>query len=113
MNENHSFGEAIRKLRKDKQLPIRKIAALLDIDPSSYSKIERNERCLSRAAVSKLSKIFDVSERDLLLIFYGDKIAYELIHESDCQEILKVAEKRISYLKSTNVTQKEIQFNDR
>ena len=37
-------GEIIRHLREKKELPLRKIAALLDIDTSFYSKIERNER---------------------------------------------------------------------
>ena len=39
-----TFGEYIRKLREDKQLPLRKVAAALDIDTSILSKIERNER---------------------------------------------------------------------
>jgi transcriptional regulator with XRE-family HTH domain len=112
MIENKSFGEVIKALRKSKDMPIRKVAAFIDIDPSSYSKIERNERTISRPCISKLSELFEVPERELLLAFLSNRIAYELLGETDCNEILRVAEQRINYLKSTNVTQKEIQFND-
>ena len=39
-----TFGEYIRSLRNERGLPIRKVAAFLDIDQSSFSKIERSER---------------------------------------------------------------------
>ena len=39
-----SFGDYLRKAREDKGLPLRKVAAALDIDTSIMSKIERNER---------------------------------------------------------------------
>jgi len=38
------FGEYIPKSGEDKGLPLRKIAAALDIDTSILSKIERSER---------------------------------------------------------------------
>ena len=39
-----SFGERIRQLREEQNLPQRKVAALLDIDSSLLAKYERNER---------------------------------------------------------------------
>ena len=39
-----SFGERVRKLREQADMPLRKLAALLDIDQSTLSKIERGER---------------------------------------------------------------------
>jgi len=39
-----SFGEHIRQLRKEAELPLRKIAAQLDTAPSLLGKIERRER---------------------------------------------------------------------
>ncbi len=44
MQNKETFGELIRKLRERNGLPIRKVAAHLDIDPSTLSKIERDER---------------------------------------------------------------------
>ncbi len=39
-----TFGETVRKLREENEMPLRKLAALLDVDQSTLSKIERNER---------------------------------------------------------------------
>lgn len=44
MIQQVTFGEVIKKLREDNGLPLRKVAAHLDIDPSTLGKIERNER---------------------------------------------------------------------
>ena len=38
---NDTFGEFIRKQREKKLLPLRKVAAYLDIDTSTLSKVER------------------------------------------------------------------------
>ena len=39
-----TFGEIIREGREHEGLPLRKVAAFIDIDPSTLSKIERGER---------------------------------------------------------------------
>ena len=39
-----SLGDNIRKLREDKELPLRTVAAYLDIDQAILSKIERGQR---------------------------------------------------------------------
>lgn len=39
-----SLGETIRKRREDKELPLRTVAAYLDIDQAILSKIERVQR---------------------------------------------------------------------
>ncbi len=46
MNIKESFREYIRKLREQQGLPLRKVAAVLDIDPSTSSKIERGEKSI-------------------------------------------------------------------
>ncbi|KAI9432900.1 hypothetical protein F5148DRAFT_1154950 [Russula earlei] len=40
----NSLGDIIRKLREEKQLPLRVVAAFLDIDQAILSKIERGQR---------------------------------------------------------------------
>ena len=39
-----SLGDIIRKLRESKELPLRTVAAFLDIDQAILSKIERGHR---------------------------------------------------------------------
>ncbi|MFA4851840.1 MAG: helix-turn-helix transcriptional regulator [Bacteroidales bacterium] len=97
---NTSFGEYIRKLRIDNKLPLRKIAAELDIDTSTLSKIEKNERNASEQIIEGLSRIFDIDKADLKVRYLSDKIFYQLLNEEDGIEILKVAEQKFNYLKS-------------
>ncbi|MBI4647597.1 MAG: helix-turn-helix transcriptional regulator [Bacteroidia bacterium] len=102
-----TFGEAIRKLREEKELPLRKIAALLDIDQSLLSKIERNEKKARKEQVIQLAKIFKVNEKELLVQYYSDKVAYDLAEEKTAKEILYVAEQKIDYIRK-NKTKKTV-----
>jgi transcriptional regulator with XRE-family HTH domain len=95
-----STGELIRQLREQEELPLRKVAAQLDIDTSFLSKIERNERRATKEQIIKLTEIFKV-DKNYLLIPYLSEIIYYQIGEEDCaNEVLKVAEKKVSYQKT-------------
>ncbi|MFB9843557.1 helix-turn-helix domain-containing protein [Mucilaginibacter ginsenosidivorans] len=96
-----TFGEILRKLREDNQMPLRKLAALLDIDQSTLSKIERNERKANDDLIDKLTSIFNVSKKDLHIIFISDKVAYDLLEEEDVGDIFKVAEEKITYIRQS------------
>lgn len=102
MQKIQTFGETIRKLREDNDMPLRKLAALLDIDQSTLSKIERNERKANADIIDKLTKIFRVEKKDLQINFLSDKVAYELLEEEFGVEALQVAEEKIKYLRKTN-----------
>jgi transcriptional regulator with XRE-family HTH domain len=92
-----NFGVVIRKLREGNNMPLRKLAALLDIDQSTLSKIERNERKANKRLIKKLSRIFKVHEDELMVQFLSDKIYDELIGEDCKHEALKLAEQKLSY----------------
>ncbi len=92
-----SIGEQIRKLRENKGLPLRKIAAELDIDQSILSKIERGERKASKGQIIQIAKIFSVDEKEMLINYLSDRVLYELIDEDLAADALKVAEKKIKY----------------
>lgn len=98
-NNNTSFGEYIRHLREERKFPLRKIAFELDIDISTLSKIEKNERNANEQIIDKLSEIFNLNKSDLKIIYLSDKITYQLLKEEDGLEILKVAEEKIKYHK--------------
>lgn len=105
MKLKESFGEYIRTLRDNSGLPIRKVAAVLDIDPSTLSKIERGERTASKEMVPLIANLFNENEETLGLILMSDKVANELVQEENPNEILKVAEEKIKYLKNKNLQQ--------
>jgi HTH-type transcriptional regulator, competence development regulator len=93
-----SIGEQIRKLRENQELPLRKVAAELDIDQSVLSKIERGERKASKKQIIQIAKIFNVDERELLIAYLSDRVLFDLKDEDLATEALKVAEKKIKYM---------------
>jgi transcriptional regulator with XRE-family HTH domain len=95
-----TIGEKLRQLREETQLPLRKVAALLDIDVAILSKMERGERKLTKEVVLKLADIYKYSADDLLVLFLSEKIMYEIQDEDFGEEALKLAEKRVKYLKA-------------
>lgn len=102
MQKVETFGEMLRKLRETNEMPLRKLAALLDLDQSTLSKIERNERNANADLIEKVANIFKVSKKDLQVNFLSDKVAYELLEEEFGVEALQVAEEKIKYLRKTN-----------
>jgi HTH-type transcriptional regulator, competence development regulator len=94
-----TFGETIRRLRENNDMPLRKLAALLDIDQSTLSKIERNERNANPGLIDKLSKKLKVDKKQLQISYYSDKVAYDLVTKEDHEKILIAAEEKIKYMK--------------
>jgi len=95
----NNIGETIRNLRIDRQLPLRTVAAYLDIDQAILSRIERGKRKATREHIVKLAKYFNVPEKDLLVTWLADKVIYEVADESVAFEALKVAEEKVKYNK--------------
>jgi transcriptional regulator with XRE-family HTH domain len=92
--------EKLRQLREESELPLRKVSALLDIDVAILSKMERGERKLTKEVVLKLADIYKTNADELLVLFLSDKIMYEIQDEDLGEKALKVAEKRVKYLKA-------------
>ncbi|MFN3997371.1 helix-turn-helix domain-containing protein [Algoriphagus sp.] len=103
-----SLGETIRKLREEKDLPLRTVAAYLDIDQAILSKIERGLRRPSRDLIPKLAVYFNVPEKGLMLAFLADKVLYEVAGEEIGLEALQVAEERAAYLAFQKIDRNEI-----
>jgi HTH-type transcriptional regulator, competence development regulator len=96
-----TIGEKLRHLREDNGLPLRKVAAMLDIDVAVLSKMERGERKLSKEIVLKLANIYNYDTDELLILFLSDKIIYEIQDEDLGEKALRVAEQKVKYLKAT------------
>ncbi|GHS94537.1 transcriptional regulator [Bacteroidia bacterium] len=92
-----SLGDILRELRENKRLPLRVVAAYLDIDQAILSRIERGQRRASREHIVKLAKYFDVEENELLIAWLSDKVVYEVADELIALQALRVAEEKINY----------------
>lgn len=110
MTVKKSFGENIKRLREEHKLPLRKVASVLDLDPSTLSKIERGERTAKKEMLPLLANLFSENEKELSLILFSDKVAYQLMEEENPNEILKLAEEKIQYFKNKNTKQGSLNF---
>ena len=95
--ERISFGEYVRSLRGKANLPLRKVAAELNIDTSTLSKIEKNERNANEQIIDGISRMFKIDQSELKVRYISDKITNQLLNEEDGLEILKIVEKKIKY----------------
>ena len=94
-----SLGNTIKQLREKQLLPLRTVAAFLDIDQAVLSKIEHGHRKATREQVTKLAKYFNAGEDELIVAWLSDKLAYELQDEDLSMQALKAAEKKVDYFK--------------
>jgi len=93
--QTEKFGEYIRQLREAEEMPLRKLAAALDIDQSTLSKLERGERPVSRQMIPVIAKIFKQDEKELIVKYMSENIALQLQGEKFAADILKATEKEL------------------
>lgn len=92
-----NLGDYIRQLREQAEMPLRKLAALLDIDQSTLSKLERGERPINRQMLPIIAKTFNVDEKELVIKFMSKQVAYQLAEEKYAKDILVATEEEIKY----------------
>jgi transcriptional regulator with XRE-family HTH domain len=95
-----TIGEHLRALRVETEKSLREVASHLDIDPSLLAKIERNERQPTKQLIKAVADYFNADEKELQNEFLSDQIAYKILDEEADLAILKVAEQKVSYLKT-------------
>lgn len=104
-----NLGDIIKKLREEKKLPLRTVAAYLDIDQAILSKMERGQRKITRDHVVKLAAYFEVKEEELLVAWLSDKLVYEIADEKIALKALEAAEEKIAYQCYQKINRKEIE----
>jgi len=93
--EYREIGVYIRELREQKNMPLRKLAAELDIDTSTLSKIEKGERQANTDMLPILAKVFGLDYRQLQIKFLSDKIVSDFGKENFIADALKETIKKI------------------
>ncbi|PHS66846.1 MAG: transcriptional regulator [Flavobacterium sp.] len=95
-----SLGKVLKTAREEKKMILRKVSAAVDIDQSLISKFEKNERKPTKEQLIRFAKFYNISEKELFINWYSEKIAEELKYTQGTSEILRVAEEKINYYKS-------------
>lgn len=93
-----SLGTIIRKLREDKELPLRTVAAYINMDQAILSKIERGLRKPTKEQVLNLAAYFKVNENEFMIAWLSDKLVCELGDEEMALKALQMAEEKVNYI---------------
>jgi len=102
------FAESIKRLRKEKKVTLRVVAAFLDIDQAILSKIENGKRDANREIVSKLAEFYNVNGKDLAVSWLSDKLLNDIDNEDLALEAFKVAEEKIIYRRTPQLSKEKI-----
>jgi len=103
-----SFAGQIKRLRKEKGVPLRVVAAFLDIDQAILSKIENGKRIATREIIVKLAGYYNINEKDLTVSWLSDKLINEINNEELAIEAFRVAEEKIAYRKTPQLSKEKI-----
>ena len=107
MTFEKTFGDTVRKLREEKNLTLREVAEVLKIDTSMLGKIEKNSRKPTKQMIEKFAVFFEVSDKELMIVFLSDVVAYQVMEEIDfSNEVFKIAEEKVKYLKTKKLLDK-------
>ena len=105
-----TFGEYIHKLRTDANMTLTKLAAALDIDQSTLSKIENQKRPVPAEILPKLATMFNLDIKELEREYYSEKIADIIFSHDEPVRVLKLAEEKAIYMRRKNLKQGRINF---
>lgn len=100
-----TLGEYIHKMRTEHGLTLTKLAAALDIDQSTLSKIENHKRNVPIEVLPKLANMFKLDLKILEKEFYSEKIAEIIYLQSDASDLFILAEEKAKYLRTKNFKQ--------
>lgn len=94
------FGNKVRLLREQKGLVLRQLAAALEIDTATMSKIERGDRKAQKDHIPIIADCLEADFKELHTLWLADKV-YELVaDEEDAIAALTVAEEQVAYQKT-------------
>lgn len=105
-----TLGQYIHKLRAESSLTLTKLAAALDIDQSTLSKIENGKRNVPEEILPKLSSFFNLDLKKLEHEYLSEKIAELIYPQEETQALFEAAEEKAKYLRAMKVKQGEIKF---
>lgn len=89
------FGNKLKSLREEQQIPQRQLASILEIDTATYCKIEKGDRRAKREQVIELAETLQTDTKELLRLWSADKV-YDIIAEEDeATQILNVVAENI------------------
>lgn len=93
--KSESFGEYIRRLRQKNNLSLRLVGSEINIDQSTLSKIERNEKLAPQYIIKSLAKLYSEDYRVFQTRYLSEKIYQEIKDFDYAFEAIEITKKRL------------------
>ena len=90
------LSDRLKELRGQAKQPQRKVAAALDIDTATYSKIENGKYMPNRDFVLRLASFFGCNSEQLIKLWLADRVAEMVKGEQVAPEAMKLAVKIVN-----------------
>ena len=94
------LGEKLKELREAKGLLQRQVAVELEVDTAYISKMENNDKPVSRNNLVKLARLFDIKEEQLFTFWLAAKV-YDILKDEE------MGLKAIAIVEEELITKKE------
>jgi transcriptional regulator with XRE-family HTH domain len=94
------LGLRLKELREARGLLQREIAAKLEVDTAYISKVENDEKRLSKAHISILSKLLGVTERELINLWLADKVMSVIEEDEYAEQAILLVQEHLKKNKS-------------
>jgi len=83
------LGEKLKELRESNGFVQRQVAAALGVDTAYVSKMENNDKPVSRAKLKSLAKFYQVNEKTLMPFWLAEKVLTVVQNEECATDALK------------------------
>lgn len=89
------LGDKLKELRESEGILQRQVASELDVDTAYISKMENNDKPISKKYLSKLAALYKVDEQELFTLWLADKV-YGVVKDQDVAlKVMGFVEKEI------------------
>jgi transcriptional regulator with XRE-family HTH domain len=89
------LSELLKSKRETKNLLLREVASMIDVDTALISKIEKGDRKPTREQVEKLAIALDIEHTELLKLWLSEKVYEDVKGEDLAIEAVKLTLKRL------------------
>ena len=83
------FGNKIRSLRENKGLVLRQVAAVIEVDTATISKIERGDRQAKEEQLELLAKLLYADIEELKTLWLAEKVYQTVKGKVEAKDALK------------------------
>lgn len=96
-----TFGQYIRRLRKENNLTLTQLAAKLELDSANLSKIENGKRDFDEKKIDLLCSVFRLDKTQVEKELISEKVVKSIYTYNASEEILTLAESKLKYYKTS------------